>query len=293
MNIYKIDNNISFTIKPWKCKFCESLIVNHPYYCNICYENNDLYSVLPEADILKKINKINKVKNVFNKIDKIILPVLACSNKEQFMKNIKNMYLCYKQNKIDGIFLISTNIDIKDFKNIYKEAKSLYNDFWIGVNIIGESIFKVLDFIKNYNPDGIWVDNSYLNNENNLGICELILNQINKYNWKGLYFGGVMFKYTNNCNVYNSKILQLSNQYIDVLTTSGDATGIEIKDEKLNFISNNIKDISLALASGVNKFNIKNLSSKVNIFIVRTSIIDENNDINNDKLDELFYSLIE
>lgn len=288
MTSYEVYHNMTFTIKPWNCEYCSYLNTTHPNYCQVCENYNDIYSVLPEADDIKIINKINKVTNVFGKTNNILLPVLACYTKNQFMDNIKNLYTYFKEGKISGIFILTTNIYYSDFISVYQEAKSKFPDFWIGVNLIGENIFKVLEFIKEYQPDGIWVDNSYLISDTNVGICELILNQIKKYNWKGLYFGGVMFKYTNSCNTFNPNILKLAHQYIDVLTTSGDATGIEIKQEKLDLISDNVKDnICIAVASGINPTNIKNISKKSNILIVRTSIVDSDNNIDLEKLNEL------
>ena len=169
-------SNITITIKPWVCNYCTIINTSHPYFCNVCNNQNDIYSVLPEAEDYKQLNKIDRVKNVFGKTTKILLPVLSCYTENQFLDNIDKLYTYFKQKKISGIFLLSTNINIQNFEIMYENAKKIYPDFWMGINLIGFNIFNVFDFIKKYNPDGLWVDNSYLCNINNLGLCELIIN---------------------------------------------------------------------------------------------------------------------
>lgn len=291
MEQYIAYKDITFTINPWVCDYCSSIINIHPYYCKQCDNPNNIYSVLPEGNEYKNTNKLKRVEKVFGKKDKIILPVLACYSIEQFIENIKIMNDYYETEKISGIFILSTNIELSDFEIVYKQSKQLYPKLWIGVNLIGENIFKSLEFIKKYNPDGMWTDNSYLYNEKNIGICELILNQFQKYNWKGLYFGGVMFKYSKHCNNFNPEVIKLTNKYMDILTTSGDATGIEISEKKLDFINLNAENICIAIASGINENNIKKISEKANIFIVRSSIVDSNNNIELSKLDNLIINL--
>ncbi len=285
---FEVYPGVNIKIKPWTCKWCSTNNISHPYYCKVCNSTDNGYSVVAEAENRKNINKIEKVNKVFGKDSKILLPVLSCHSYEQFLINIDNIYKYYQNKKISGIFILSTNVDKKVLYNVYTEAKSRYPDFWIGVNLIGENIFTVLKFIKNYNPDGVWVDNSYLYDINRLGIANLILNEFEKYEWDGLYFGGYMFKYQQGCNEYNLDLIKIVHQYTDILTTSGDGTGIEISSEKINFIHENVKDkLSVGVASGITSSNINSIIDKCNIFIVRTSIVDEQNNIDCEKLSEL------
>jgi len=286
-NNYNICDDIFVKIKPWECNLCNNKIINHPNYCSKCHNFSDNYNIINEADSRKKINKIDKIVNVFKKETNILLPVLSCKNEEDFYYNIDILYEYYKKKKISGIFIVSTFVDIETITNIYNETKKKYADLWVGVNLIGENIFKVYNFIKLNNPDGIWIDNSYLFDIKKLGFAELILNQFEKYNWNGLYFGGYMFKYQINCNTYDNKLIKILNQYLDILTTSGDGTNIEISDEKLNYIFNESVEIPIAIASGVNNNNLEKHIEKCNIIIIRSSIIDSNENIDKEKLDEI------
>lgn len=286
-NNYNICDDISVKVKPWECSTCHSNIISHPNYCRTCDSFSDCYSIICEADSRKEINKIHKMVNVFNKVTKNLLPVLSCKNEEDFYCNIDLLYEYYIKKQISGIFIISTNVDIETITNIYNKTKNKYNDLWIGVNLVGENIFKVFNFIKLNNPDGIWIDNSYLFHIEKLGYAELILNQFEKYNWNGLYFGGYMFKYQRNCNTYDNQLIKLLNQYLDILTTSGDGTNIEISDEKLNYIFNESVQVPIAISSGVNSSNLEKHVEKCNVIIMRSSIVDSDDNIDREKLDEI------
>ena len=288
---YNIDEDITVEVKPWSCESCTSIEKTHPNYCKTCKQFSNSYNIINQAEYFKNINKINRVSDVFGKNEKILLPVLSCYNEIQFKYNIINLITYYNNKKINGLWLMTTNTEIEVIERIIKWVRETYQTLWIGVNLIGENIFKVFKFIKNNNPDGIWVDKSYIKKNCNFDIPNLILDQFDKLKWNGLYFGGVMFKYQNNDNT-DIETLKEVHKYIDVLTTSGDGTGISIEIDKLNYIYNNTKEnILMAIASGVNSSNIKFISDKCNIFIVRTFIVNEKNDIILEKLDDLINAL--
>jgi len=96
-----------------------------------------------------------------------------------------------------------------------------------------------------------------------------------------------MFKYQSSCNIYNEKVLKFAYQYMDVLTTTGDKTGIPIKKEKLNFIHLHSKNICIGLASGITPSNIKDFADKANIFFFRSGITDFEDDVKTNVLDQI------
>ncbi len=288
---HKIDDDIVVDVKPWQCEKCTFIEESHPNCCGICRHYSDNYNIINQAEYLKNTNKIDKVLNVFGRKNKILLPVLSCHNENQFKNNINNLISYYNDKKIGGLWLMTTNTEIKVIIEVIKWVRENYKNLWIGVNLIGENIINVLQFIKNNNPDGIWVDNSYIKKNCNFDIPNLILDQFDKLKWKGLYFGGVMFKYQNNDNT-DIETLKEVHKYMDVLTTSGNGTGISIDIDKLNYIHDNSKDhILTAVASGINSNNIKFIKDKCDIFIVRTSLVNDNNDIILEKLDDLINAL--
>jgi len=290
-NLFEIYPNIYINIQKWICYICTFENTTHPYYCVICGNNSNKYNIINSGEYRKKIDKKAKVFNIFN-TEKILLPVLSCKDDVQFINNIEKIYPYIEDKKIHGIWITSANCDISIIEKVIKWKNDLKKNIWLGINLIGENIFKVLEFIKINNPDGIWIDNSYFNNETNFNIPEIILDQFEKMNWNGLYFGGVMFKYQS-IDYLKKEILNKTHEYIDVLTTSGIATGTPIDIDKLNYIYDSTNEkIHIAIASGISSENILNIKEKCNIFLFRSSIVDIDNNILIDKINllcEKFY----
>ena len=99
-----------------------------------------------------------------------------------------------------------------------------------------------------------------------------VKNLINKINWKGLYFGGVAFKYQKPVNDL-IKATKIACKYLDVITTSGTGTGIAAEPKKITTMAKIIKkkNKTLAIASGITIDNIKNYKY-VKYFLVATGI---------------------
>jgi hypothetical protein len=233
-------------------------------------------------------DSLKKVKNAFGKTSGIILPVLSYNNLKQFQKNIKNLNKYFVSGKINGIWILSS---YKVTIDVVKWTREKYPDFWIGINLLGYDITDIIEFLDKYKPNGLWTDNSYITDEKEQNIPEFIVNEFKRINWNGLYFGGVLFKYIGYMGD-PKKIVKKTHKYMDVLTTSGDGTGIEINNEKMKFIyENKNKNILIANASGITSSNVNKIKEYCSIFIVRTSIIDKNNDIDNKKLEELIKSI--
>lgn len=170
-------------------------------------------------------------------------------------------------------------------------AKDKYPDFWIGINLIWQHIPKVLNFLSDVSPDGLWIDNSNVTDKDTQNVPEIVIDQFKKLNFKGLYFGGILFKYIPDMGD-PLKILKKTHEYMDVIITSGEATGIEIDLDKIEFIHENTKqNILIANASGITPENVHKIKNYCNIFVVRTSIVDKYSNINLKKLDKLIRSI--
>jgi predicted TIM-barrel enzyme len=67
---------------------------------------------------------------------------------------------------------------------------------------------------------------------------------------------------------------------MDVLTTSGDGTGIAIDKDKLIKIKSSVGDKQMvAVASGITADNIDVIKDYCDIYMLRTAIIDKNDDV--------------
>ena len=76
--------------------------------------------------------------------------------------------------------------------------------------------------------------------------------------WNGLYFGGTAFKKQRPIAAeHYSAAAQQAAQWMDVVTTSGVATGEEADLSKVDAFRRGIGDGALALASGIHPENIR------------------------------------
>lgn len=177
----------------------------------------------------------------------------------------------------DGVLLIDMNSNCNYNKltaaAVFAREKLAAEgiDFLIGVNYLDLT----------YQPDMavfvasrakiplLWSDNQ--------GGKEDYLSAMQSPDWCGLYLGAVAFKYQ--AAVYDvARLSQAAKKsiWMDVSVTSGAATGKEIDLAKAIIFSEAIPDQPRGVASGVNVFNIKTLLPLFNVFIVASSISDDN-----------------
>lgn len=277
---------LKIDVKEWECECCTYINSKSYNVCDVCLNETDKFNIINSNIDYCNQNKIQKVNQIFK--EKTILPVLSCYSFEQFIKNIELMYELYVNNYIGGIWITSSNSDVKIITQTLKWCLDKFPSLWIGVNLVGESIIKVLEFIFENNPNGLWIDKSYINDKTYQNIPEIIIDQFNKANWNGLYFGGTFFKYVSQEGDFN-KILENSIKYMDIVTTSGDGTGIEIEKNKIIEINKVCSSkIKIAIASGITENNIYELSKYSDIFIVGTSLYDGNFNIIPNKVISLY-----
>ncbi len=125
------------------------------------------------------------------------------------------------------------------------------------------------------NVDGLWVDDAYIYEElgyKNQGYAKDILDTIYNTGWKGLYFGGVAFKYKKEVRDL-VKTTEIACKYMDVITTSGIGTGIAPEVKKIKVMSEIVhkNHKKLAIASGISSKNI-NSYKMADIFMASTWI---------------------
>lgn len=172
----------------------------------------------------------------------------------------------------DGAFLIAhRGIDYKrliEIRNKVLEEAVEDTSFPVGVNFLDlmyDVKTTVATAITN-NIDLVWTDNP--NGEEEIkSIRSGVL-------WKGLYFGALAFKYQPKVSYGELKnYARKAAEYMDVVTTSGNATGEEIDIEKLRLIQEAVPNHPIGIASGVSIKNIKRLICYANCFLVASSIL--------------------
>lgn len=276
-----------FDVQDWECTKCTFINENHHYICEICGDEKLKWSLKELNPDYKVENKKEKVKKVFGKTTKIFLPVLACSTYEQFCNNIDNLFPYVNNEGLSGIFLISSDYDNKIIEEVFIYSKKKYPSLWVGVNLLSRNPYTIANFLHKYKPDGLWMDQSFISSDKYQNIPEYFLNIFKKCDWHGLYFGGTLFKYQPDvCD--KETVIKNSLPFMDIITTSGDATSIPISLDKLKLVSSNLKNTNIiATASGNNIDTIKRDISNVNIFLFRSYFVDNDDNYIIEKIEKL------
>ena len=275
-------------IKPWSCPQCTFLNTKHPYYCEICaFQDSEEYHIENRGEYRQQYDKWQRMYQAFGKKDNILLPVLSCYTIEQFQMNIKILQERHAKGQIQGVWITSANSDISTLQSVLRWSKMTYPELWIGVNLIGETFVRAFQFLETDRPDGIWMDKSYITENKIQTVPVLIQDQFARLKWNGLYFGGVLFKYQEHKGDPINLCLNAI-PWVDVLCTSGAATGTPITDEKLNIIVNaTAGNIPIAITSGISAKNVNQLFGKANIYMFRESVVYPDENLNTEMLDQL------
>lgn len=199
----------------------------------------------------------------------VVLPVIHVESEAQALRNAETAV----QAGADGVFLISmAGAGSARLLQILREVKAAFPDLWLGVNLLGETAadaFALLD----ENVSGLWTDNAHINELSQAQpVADAIQAAREKSGWKGLYFGGVAFKYQR--RVANLTLAaQVATRYMDVVTTSGDGTGFAPDHAKIAAMQAGAGDIPIAIASGVSPENVAGFRDVAHCFLVATSLL--------------------
>ncbi len=172
----------------------------------------------------------------------------------------------------DGIFLINHSIPATKLLTIYTEVRFRFPDAWIGLNLLDLEPVQVFSRVPG-TASGIWIDDAGEEDP----VVRAHMNwslRTRKKDWgrnRALYFGGVAFKYLREVEdlEYVSK---LACKFMDVITTSGTATGLPPDVRKIERMRKAIVNFPLAIASGITPENVREYRPFVDCFLVATGI---------------------
>lgn len=194
------------------------------------------------------------------------------------------------KNNADGVFFIDHENAFINTKPLYdscNQLKSEYPDKFVGLNILGLSPINATLEIgyaqdRQHNnlwlpPDGLWVDNmrsdafpetamDYLNERRELDDPRFRLLKL---------IGGVAFKYTMEFteDPYLAQMQAIDlMETVDIIVTSGSATGMAPSVEKLSAMKSAIADKLLAVASGISYENMERYAGIVDQILISTSV---------------------
>ncbi len=204
----------------------------------------------------------------------VVLPVIHVLDSPRTIRNVETVL----EAGAAGCFLINHDFGVDQFKPIIRDTRAQFPSLWMGLNFLavtGRDAFPVLGQLEAEGCaiDAYWADDARIDERvDNQVEAEEILRIRNDSGWNGMYFGGTAFKKQR--PVADSELgtsAAIAKNYMDVVTTSGIATGEEVDDSKVVTFRDAIGDKPLALASGVTPENADRYAD-VDCFMVATGV---------------------
>ena len=186
----------------------------------------------------------------------------------------------------DGVWLINHGISGTELWSIFLEVRNYFPDFWIGLNFLDASPLEGMGIVTS-SVNGLWTDNASVEeNEESTPYAEKVWSLKRTREWKGLYFGGVAFKGQRKV-VNPAAAAKRAMSLMDVVTTSGLATGAPPPVTKIKQMREALGETPLAVASGIDVYNVERYLPYVDVFMVATGISKNFHQLNIDKVREL------
>ena len=204
----------------------------------------------------------------------VVLPVLHALDTGQVTENIRILV----GEGAPGCFLINHDFGVDAFLPVVRKVRSAWPSLWMGVNFLavtGRDAFPVLgELEKTGCPiDAYWADNARIDETGrDLSEARQIAAVRAASGWSGLYFGGTAFKKQRHVEPARwQDAAREAVPFMDVVTTSGLATGKEADLQKVRRFRAGVGNTPLALASGITPENAGRYAG-VDAFMVATGI---------------------
>ena len=224
--------------------------------------------------------RVRVVNNqVFHKQFKVVgpavLPVIHAQDDEQIDRNIETVVRCGAQ----GVFLINHDFDVELFLPLIERCRQAHPLLWLGVNFLGvtgRDAFPVLADLESRGLpiDAYWADDACIDEQHESQSQAEGINTIREESgWSGIYFGGTAFKKQRVIDPADYFVSgQIAAQWMDVVTTSGVATGAAAEIGKIQAFRQGVGDSTLAVASGITPENVHGYAPYVDAILVATGI---------------------
>ncbi|MFT5114376.1 MAG: adenine phosphoribosyltransferase [Parasphingorhabdus sp.] len=218
-----------------------------------------------------------EIKKFFKCAGTVVLPVIHVLDNSQVEKNVAIAL----QEGAAGVFLINHDFSVEEFLPIIRHVRSCFPSLWLGVNFLavtGKDAFPVLAELKAEGcfVDGYWADDACIDESSdaeNQTAAQDILDCKSQVGWDGIYFGGTAFKKQRPVKPSEyQRSASIAASFMDVVTTSGQATGSAAEKTKVEDFYNGVGNAALALASGVTPENIDQYAAFADVVLVATGI---------------------
>ncbi len=207
----------------------------------------------------------------------VILPVVHSLDQAQTERNVQ----IAMQEGASGVLLINHDISVDAFLPIIRSTRRRFPALWMGVNFLsvtGRDAFPILGDLQrdDIQVDAYWADDARID-ETRSAQDQAEAAEIQAVRegsgWNGLYFGGTCFKKQREVAPEFAEVsARIGTSWMDVVTTSGIATGFAPELSKIEDFRRGVGNAPLALASGITAENAPLFARLVDCFIVGTGI---------------------
>lgn len=210
---------------------------------------------------------------------KVFLPVIHVVSVDQTLRSVEVAV----EGACDGVFLISHEGDSAMVVSATRAVNREYPELWTGANFLGESWSGAFALAANTVDcrgelawrslvDGVWCDDACIDEHGeDQEVAKAISSQRQAAEYKGLYFGGVAFKHQRPVVDFEGAA-RIAAGYMDVVTTSGEATGVPASLDKIAAMAQGCGETALGIASGIDPDNVGEFCEYVDVFLVATGI---------------------
>ncbi|MFN5998280.1 MAG: BtpA/SgcQ family protein [Paracoccaceae bacterium] len=214
-------------------------------------------------------------QQLFGSNGPVVTPVIHVLSTAQALANLEVL----RAAGCPGAFLINHDFGRDAFLPILREVRRAMPDLWLGVNFLAEDGrvgFAALGALaaEGHAFQALWADDACLDERQADQLdAKAIAAARADSGWEGMYFGGVAFKKQRPvADADLERAARLGAEWMDVVTTSGLATGQAPDLAKIARFRASIGDAPLALASGITPENAGHFAADVDCFLVATGI---------------------
>ncbi|MGB0853485.1 MAG: adenine phosphoribosyltransferase [Pikeienuella sp.] len=208
----------------------------------------------------------------------VVLPVIHVLDTPRTLRNVETLVEAGAQ----GCFLINHDFAPEQFLPIIRETRAAYPSLWMAVNFLavtGKDAFPVLGQLQaeGCQVDAYWADDACIDEDGENVEAKAIAKAREDSGWTGMYFGGTAFKKQRfvEPDRYGDAAREAC-AFMDVVCTSGVATGHEADLGKIETFREAIGEKPMALASGISPENAESYAD-VDCFMVATGINEPGN----------------
>lgn len=211
---------------------------------------------------------------------KVFLAVVHVEDEAQALRNVS----IARNYGAHGVFLINHSINYHELYRIYRCVRRAHPTYWIGLNPLDLDPAAALAITPD-DVSGLWFDHGGVdvNSDDPACVARELQNLRDASSWRGVYFGGVAFKYQPQGGDPATEA-RLAAPHMDVVTTSGNATKSPPSIAKIASMRAAIGQKPLAIASGMTPENVGVFLDYADCVLVATGVSFSHTEFNPERL---------